>query len=573
MRWTAFLVLAFACSAPEGVKVGSKLFTENEVLAEAIALLLEDAGEPVQRLIPFGTTFDCEAGLRSGEIDVYPEYTGTGVAILGLPTAEDADGTYRTAREAWEARELQWGARFGFDNSWAVTTTTSIAAREGLRSMSDLARTDRRWRVGVTAESLDRAIDGVGALERAYGLSPSETVIYESPAERYGALLEGDVELVVGGETDPWIEAFELVELVDDLQFYPPYEPAPVYSERAAAEHPALADAMATLAGKVDLAVIRRAMRAVELEGVPPAVAAARLLSDAGLRELDQSEAPAPAEVLATPTGPPASRIVAQSLAAVRLARGGAQVVPTPADDPLAAAPGHSLALIDAPGLYTIEDGVSRPRPTAHALAAAGWVTAHLIVPIGGPTSWEQLDRVGVGPAHSPAARVAALLDLEIDGPIAVTGEIDRQLEAVRARELPGLLLVAEVGDPLPTRALRTGMTGLASIPWPRRAAVKHPYLRSARIARSAYSQGYPIPTVVTQMVLASTDDDAIDDPALRALQGALTEPLDPMLPARKLAPAPATSASATTPAKSLIIGLTIGLLVFLLARLVKRAR
>lgn len=546
MRFVMLVLLGLgACTPPDEVVFGSKDFSENRLLAEAMALMAEDAGVPVKRRIPFGGTFACEAAIKAGELHVYPEYTGTALVLLGINHGQDADATYLAAAEAWADRGIRWGDRLGFDNSWAITTTTAVAAREQLRTLTDLTRSPRSWRIGVMEEYLHRPLDGIDGLERTYGLSPTHPVVFATDEERYLALLEGRVDLVVGSETDPWIDALDLVELDDDLGFFPPYEPASVVSEDAVRRHPGLADALNTLGGKLDRPMVRTALQAMMLEGVPRRVAAARLLADAGLRELEPEGAASAPLIVSIPQHFEGIPMVTRALAAVHRSVGG-RVEAEDRPDPLA---GGGFGLIDGLALHEQRDGRSRPRDGVEALAPVGWLTAHLVVGNEGPAAWAQLARIGVGHEGGPGARLAALLHSELGGPAAVHGDLDAQLEQVRAGELDGVFLVDELGHTAASRALQGGTTRLAAIPWPTASAAHHPFLRPARIPRTAYDLGELVPTVAMQVVIATANPDTLDPAATARLREALPGPLDPALPTREVPhaaepPAPSLNAA-----------------------------
>ncbi len=125
------------------ITVGSKPFTEQEILAEMMATLVE-AKMPlrVRRVLNLGGTKLCFDSLRSGDLDLYAEYTGTGlVSILGRPVVSDPEESYRVVKEAFENDfGLVWLQPFGFNNTYTLTMRRSQAERLGLSTISDLAR-------------------------------------------------------------------------------------------------------------------------------------------------------------------------------------------------------------------------------------------------------------------------------------------------------------------------------------------------------------------------------------------------------------------------------------------------
>jgi glycine betaine/choline ABC-type transport system substrate-binding protein len=139
MTATVALVLALAAQKP--VLVASKPFAESYLLAEMFAQVLEDSGFPVDRRPGLGATEIAFGALRTGAIDVYPEYTGTGLlAILhedAIPTPRDLPAGRLGVRAAMD---VHWLAPLGFENTFAIAVRAETAQRHGLRTLSDLGR-------------------------------------------------------------------------------------------------------------------------------------------------------------------------------------------------------------------------------------------------------------------------------------------------------------------------------------------------------------------------------------------------------------------------------------------------
>jgi osmoprotectant transport system permease protein len=233
-------VLFGACTADAGVvRVGAKNFTEQSLLAEMMAQTIE-ATTPlsVERRFQLGGTEVAFEALRSGAIDVYPEYSGTAlVAIL------KEDGPTAPARldERLRARfGLDWLPGFGLDNTYALAVRDDDPRFAGVRTISALAaHGGSSLSLGVTHEFMDRP-DGFPALARAYALSTASTVSMD-PGLLYEAIAKKDVDAIAAFSTDARVTAFHLRLLADDRGFFPAYEAAPmVRAERAAELRPAL---------------------------------------------------------------------------------------------------------------------------------------------------------------------------------------------------------------------------------------------------------------------------------------------------------------------------------------------
>jgi osmoprotectant transport system permease protein len=265
------------------VVIGSKPFAESYILAEMFAQTLEARGIAVDRRPGLGATEIAFGALRTGAIDVYPEYTGTGLlAVLHEPPASDPRVVY--GRVAGEFRR-RWGVRWlpplGFQNTYAIAVRRETAARLGLRTLSDLARHGGEITAGLTPDFIGRD-DGLPGLQRAYGFRPRQ-VRPLVQALKYPALAAGSVDVVDGYSTDGAIARYDLVVLEDDRAFFPPYEAAALVSARLWRDNPAAIAALTELSGRLDEPRMRVLNRRVEVDGEPVATVARDALRELGL--------------------------------------------------------------------------------------------------------------------------------------------------------------------------------------------------------------------------------------------------------------------------------------------------
>ena len=263
------------------VVVASKPFGESYLLAEMFAQLLEDRGIAARRVFGLGSTEIIFSALRSGSIDVYPEYTGTGlVAVLhdSLPVEQLADPQLVFAHVA-SAFRSQYGVRWlpplGFENTFAVAVRAETAQKYRLRTLSDLAREGSHLHAGFTADFIDRP-DGLAGLSRAYGLRLA-SVKPLLPALKYAALTNAAVDVIDGFSTDGLLDRYQLVVLADDRHFFPPYEAAAVLGSRAAGRAD-IVSALAMLSGRLGAGTMRALNRRIEVDGEDVSVVAASAL-------------------------------------------------------------------------------------------------------------------------------------------------------------------------------------------------------------------------------------------------------------------------------------------------------
>jgi osmoprotectant transport system permease protein len=272
------------------VVIASKPFGESYLLAEMFAQVLEARGMSVDRRMGLGATEIAFGALRTGAIDVYPEYTGTGLtAILREEPSGGAGAVFGRVSREFEARwGVHWLPPLGFENTYAIAVRRETARRHNLRTLSDLARASPQLTGGFTPDFIGRP-DGLPGLTRAYGLRP-RAVRSLVQAVKYRALAEGAVDVVDGYSTDGLLARYNLVVLEDDKGFFPPYEAAALVGPRLWREQPRAVAELARLSGRLDVERMRVLNRRVEMDGEPVARVAADALREMGL--LRPAEAP-----------------------------------------------------------------------------------------------------------------------------------------------------------------------------------------------------------------------------------------------------------------------------------------
>jgi osmoprotectant transport system permease protein len=261
----AGVVVACSCAEADtgAVRVGSKSFTESYLVAEIVARLVEEAGEVgAARRFGLGGTGIVYRALESGEIDVYPEYTGTiGRAILGDPALATLDAM----REPLRRRGIVVSAPLGFENTYALAVREETAERLGLRAIGDLAR-HPTLRAAFTSGFLERD-DGWPGLGRHYGLRLADVRAIEH-ALAYQALASGQVDVIDAFSTDGRLARGGVHLLEDERRFFPTYA-AVLLARRAFVDRlpRTWAAVQRRLAGRIDTATMTRLNARIELEG------------------------------------------------------------------------------------------------------------------------------------------------------------------------------------------------------------------------------------------------------------------------------------------------------------------
>jgi len=265
------------------VVVASKPFGESYLLAEMFAQLLEARGIAVDRRPGLGATELAFRALRAGSIDVYPEYTGTGLLVLlgERPSGDEKAVFDRVAQEFPRRFGVRWLPPLGFENTYAIAVRKRMADSLGMQTLSDLARHAGTLRAGLTPDFIGRS-DGLPGLSSAYGIRFRD-VRALLPAVKYRALDAGDVDVVDGYSTDGLIARYHFRVLVDDRKFFPPYEAAALVSARLGTENPAAVAALTELSGRIDVVRMRALNQRVEVDGVPIPRVASEALAELGL--------------------------------------------------------------------------------------------------------------------------------------------------------------------------------------------------------------------------------------------------------------------------------------------------
>jgi osmoprotectant transport system permease protein len=268
--------------AGDVIRVGSKNFTEQIVLGELLAQTIESrTALRVERRFNLGGTFICDRALRSGDIDVYVEYSGTAqTAIFHQAVDTDSHRVFERVRQQYAAAGLTLLDPLGFENTFAMLVRGDDARALGVRTISEAAPHAPRWRAGFGYEFLERQ-DGYPGLARTYGLRFSAPPTAMDLSLIYRALAQRQVDFIAGDATSGLIEAYGLVMLQDDRHYFPPYDAAAVARTSVLLAHPEVREALAALSGSVTIADIRRMNYAVDADHRDPSNVVMRFLQSA----------------------------------------------------------------------------------------------------------------------------------------------------------------------------------------------------------------------------------------------------------------------------------------------------
>ena len=232
------------------IKIGSKDFTEEFIVAEMYAQLLEKAGFKVERKLNLGGTPIAQTAIVNGDIDLYPEYTSTGLlTILKQKAIQDPKQIFAAVKSGYEDQfKLTWLEPSPFNDTQALAMTQAVADQNGIKTYSDLSQKASTLVLGGPAEFMERQ-DGIKGLQQAYGgFQFKEIKQLGTGSLRYQALLDKQIDVVVAFGTDGAIQGNHLLLLKDDKTFYPIYNIAPVVRQDTLLKYPQISAVLNKLA-------------------------------------------------------------------------------------------------------------------------------------------------------------------------------------------------------------------------------------------------------------------------------------------------------------------------------------
>ncbi len=260
-------ISALCCSAlaacrpsSNGLTIGSKNFTEQLILGELLAQVIEGRSEmAVDRRFYLAGSYICQQAVLAGRIDMYVEYTGTALAaILKLPLSNNSSKVYSIVKEEYSKRfGLEVLPSLGFNNTFAMVMRGDEAKALGISKLSQLGSHASNLRLGVGYEFLERA-DGFPGLASTYQLKFAESPRVMDLGLLYRAIGQKQVDVIAGSNTDGLISAMGLIVLEDDRHYFPPYDAVPVVRRDTMQKYASVSQALGSLIGKLSADEMRK---------------------------------------------------------------------------------------------------------------------------------------------------------------------------------------------------------------------------------------------------------------------------------------------------------------------------
>ncbi|MDP3630128.1 MAG: glycine betaine ABC transporter substrate-binding protein [Actinomycetota bacterium] len=280
------------------VTVGSKIDTEGGVLGQIMIAALKNGGFEVVDRTKTGQTDVVRKALTSSEIDIYPEYTGTALtqffpgAAVEAGVSKDAQASYDLVKTRDAVNGIVWLERAPANNTWAIAIPKALSDSEGIKTLADWAAYINKGgavKLVASQEFIDRAEDGVPAIEKAYGfkLKSAQLIVLAGgdTAQTEAAAAQGtngaNASMAYG--TDGNLSALGLVVLEDPKSIWPVYEPAPTVRAEVLTKYPEIATILDPIFKGLTLATLQELNGKVSVDGAAPATVATDYLKSKGL--------------------------------------------------------------------------------------------------------------------------------------------------------------------------------------------------------------------------------------------------------------------------------------------------
>ena len=296
--WAGSLVLLAAVSLPlqaaSPVKVGSKIDTEGALLGNIILQVLESHGVPTVNKVQLGTTPVVRGAITSGELDIYPEYTGNGAFFF----KDENDTVWKNAQQGYEKvkkldaeqNKLIWLTPAPANNTWTIAVRQDVAEKNKLTSLADLSRYLQEggtFKLAASAEFIERA-DALPAFEKAYGFKLGQDQLLSlaggdtAVTIKAAAQQTSGVNAAMAYGTDGPVAALGLQTLSDPQGVQPIYAPAPVVRESVLKEYPQMAQWLQPVFASLDEKTLQQLNASIAVEGLDAKKVAADYLKQKG---------------------------------------------------------------------------------------------------------------------------------------------------------------------------------------------------------------------------------------------------------------------------------------------------
>lgn len=277
-------ILTAGCGKKNVIRIGHKNFTEQRILGQMFAVLIEENTDYKTDIKEFGSSSLVFEALNNKQIDLYADYTGTAYAsVLKQSALKDPQKVYNYVKNEFaENYNIDWLEPMGFNNTYTFSVRKEIAEQYNLNTFSDLSKAAPNLRFGVTMEFLERE-DGLPGVKQAYGGFEFKDEKALDPGLRYAAVAEKEVDVIDAFSTDGKIVEYNLVILEDDKHFFPPYYVAPLIHQESAEKYPEVVELLLKLKDQISDKEMQELNYKVDENRMPEKQVAEEFLKSKGL--------------------------------------------------------------------------------------------------------------------------------------------------------------------------------------------------------------------------------------------------------------------------------------------------
>lgn len=283
----AIMVFA-ACDKKEAdveiIKIGHKNYTEQRILGQIFAVMIENHTDYKTDVKELGGTKLVFEALKNGDLDVYPEFTGSAYgALLNESGLKDPDEIYNLVKHRLKVENnLEFLKPLGYNNAWTLSVKPETAEKYNLKTFSDIAKVSSELVIGATMEFFERE-DAMLGLKKTYPRMEFKEEKSLDGGLRYTAMKNGDIDVTDAFSTEGKLITYKLFVLEDDKNFFLPYYIAPLLNGEFAETHPEITKILEKLSGQFNETEMQKMNYRVDEEGIPAKVVVEEFLKEKGL--------------------------------------------------------------------------------------------------------------------------------------------------------------------------------------------------------------------------------------------------------------------------------------------------
>lgn len=279
------MVSIVSCSKDDSITIASKPMTEQFIIAEMMFALIEQETDlTVEYKAGIGGgTANIHPAMMKGEIDIYPEYSGTGwMEVLKQDLINDPEELYEAVKKGYsEEFNIYWSNLYGFNDTFGLAMKKDLANELNIKTYSDLAAVSQDLTFGAEHDFFERE-DGLPGLNEVYGMDFGKEVGMDIGL-KYQAINSGEVDVINIFSTDGKLEEYNMLVLEDDLNFFPSYYAATLVRQEVLDEHPELIEVLGMLDGAINNDEMTLMNYKVEIEKQEPREVAREFLQEKGI--------------------------------------------------------------------------------------------------------------------------------------------------------------------------------------------------------------------------------------------------------------------------------------------------